>query len=325
MGLAAINKNMDRVLSKALRFGMESDQSKLIVFSDHHRGVGDGADDFVNCKEVYLEALNYYYKNGYTLVLLGDVEEFWECVPLMVMKKYRDALAEEAKFHTDARLMKIWGNHDDQWQESLFRTTTMPKSLRDLSIYEGIVLELKDSQSQREIEIVMTHGHQGTLSSDKFAGISRWFVRWFWRPFQQIFKIKLNATPATDIELKSQHDQDMYSWAKSRGNTILICGHTHQPVFMSNTHLDELIAKREHDACEELEEKIKEVEKRSTEIRVDDKIPCYFNSGCCSFDNGTITGLEIVEGKIQLVKWSTEEGKSVKREESLSKLFELLS
>ncbi len=46
--------------------------------------------------------------------------------------------------------------------------------------------------------------------------------------------------------------------------------------------------------------------------------------GCCSFDNGAITGLEIIEEKIQLIKWKAGEDKTVKREESLSKLFELL-
>ncbi len=61
----------------------------------------------------------------------------------------------------------------------------------------------------------------------------------------------------------------------------------------------------------------------SVVLKVDDKI-LYFNSGCCSFDNGAITGLEIIEEKIQLIKWKAGEDKTVKREESLSKLFELL-
>ncbi|MEZ7941022.1 MAG: metallophosphoesterase family protein [Flavobacteriales bacterium] len=315
---------MNRVLKNALRFQIQSDSAKLIVFSDHHRGLGDGADDFVNCEQVYLDALDYYYMNGYTLILLGDVEEFWECVPLLVMRKYKQVLEKEALFHKEGRLIKIWGNHDDQWQEGLFKSATLPSIFKGLKVYEGIVIELKESSSQKKIELVMIHGHQGTLSGDKLARISRWFVRWFWRPIQQIFKIKLNATPSTDIELRSTHDKDMYAWSKSRGNTMLFCGHTHQPVFMSNTHLDELLAKRESDSCKELEDEIAEVKKVSTELKVDDKIPCYFNSGCCSFDNGAITGLEIIEEKIQLIKWKAGEDKTVKREESLSKLFELL-
>ena len=33
--------------------------------------------------------------------------------------------------------------------------------------------------------------------------------------------------------------------------------------------------------------------------------PGYFNSGCCCFDDGTITGIEIADGCIRLIKWST--------------------
>jgi hypothetical protein len=31
--------------------------------------------------------------------------------------------------------------------------------------------------------------------------------------------------------------------------------------------------------------------------------PNYFNSGCCCFSDGDITGLEICDGKIKLIKW----------------------
>jgi hypothetical protein len=31
--------------------------------------------------------------------------------------------------------------------------------------------------------------------------------------------------------------------------------------------------------------------------------PCYFNTGCCSFPDGDITGLEIADGEIRLVRW----------------------
>jgi hypothetical protein len=37
--------------------------------------------------------------------------------------------------------------------------------------------------------------------------------------------------------------------------------------------------------------------------------PSYFNSGCCCFDDGTITGIEISEGFIRLIKWSLVNGK----------------
>src|ERR687886_404857 len=31
--------------------------------------------------------------------------------------------------------------------------------------------------------------------------------------------------------------------------------------------------------------------------------PCYFNTGCCSFGDGDITGIEIAGGEIRLIRW----------------------
>jgi hypothetical protein len=35
--------------------------------------------------------------------------------------------------------------------------------------------------------------------------------------------------------------------------------------------------------------------------------PNYFNSGCCCFDDGDITGIEITGEKIRLIKWEYNE------------------
>ena len=35
--------------------------------------------------------------------------------------------------------------------------------------------------------------------------------------------------------------------------------------------------------------------------------PCYFNTGCCSFGDGDVTGLEIADGQIRLVRWPNDE------------------
>jgi hypothetical protein len=55
--------------------------------------------------------------------------------------------------------------------------------------------------------------------------------------------------------------------------------------------------------------------------------PSYFNTGCCCFSDGDITGIEITEGVIRLVKWD-QEGKNVNRiileEAQLDYLFDQL-
>lgn len=32
-------------------------------------------------------------------------------------------------------------------------------------------------------------------------------------------------------------------------------------------------------------------------------VPSYFNTGCCCFFDGDITGIEIADGEIRLIKW----------------------
>ena len=36
--------------------------------------------------------------------------------------------------------------------------------------------------------------------------------------------------------------------------------------------------------------------------------PCYFNTGCCSFSDGDVTGIEIADGRIKLVRWPDDSG-----------------
>src|SRR5688572_20608242 len=35
-------------------------EERLVIFSDHHKGARDGADDFAGCEENYAAALGYY-------------------------------------------------------------------------------------------------------------------------------------------------------------------------------------------------------------------------------------------------------------------------
>jgi len=40
--------------------------------------------------------------------------------------------------------------------------------------------------------------------------------------------------------------------------------------------------------------------------------PYYFNSGCCCFVDGDITGIEIADGCIRLVKWTEKDEHSTR-------------
>jgi hypothetical protein len=76
----------------------------------------------------------------------------------------------------------------------------------------------------------------------------------------------------------------------------------------------------------------KELEKRKQQhvsVPVDylDMKPTYFNSGCCCFNDGDITGIEIDNGMMRLIKWTIVNNQSqyvVLEEASLKELSELL-
>ena len=118
-----IAKRFDEVYAKAKGAPEIFDirEGKWIIFSDQHKGQGDGADDFQRCKPAYHAALGYYHSAGYSLVLLGDVEELWEGRPRKVIKTYRDTLTLEGKFADGGNLFRIVGNHDDFWNENTVR------------------------------------------------------------------------------------------------------------------------------------------------------------------------------------------------------------
>ena len=51
--------------------------------------------------------------------------------------------------------------------------------------------------------------------------------------------------------------------------------------------------------------------------------PVYFNTGCCRFDDGDITGIEIDNGKIRLIKWSRRSlERTVFEQDALTDIFE---
>ena len=87
---------------------------KYVLFSDQHKGAGDGADEFRKCKGAYETALQHYRTSGFTLILLGDVEELWEQGFKAVRKEYDAILQLEGSF-TAGRYLRVWGNHDDYW------------------------------------------------------------------------------------------------------------------------------------------------------------------------------------------------------------------
>ena len=319
--------------NKGLIIPFEAQAGKFIIFSDQHKGARDGADDFATAEPNYLAALEYYNANDFSFISLGDNEELWENTLTQVKKYNTDTFEAEKKFINRNAFVKIFGNHDLYWQNDPFAPLQL-KSIygTDVKIYEGIILQVRVNDSK--LNIFCTHGHQGDAQSDG-NWFSKFFVARIWGPLQGYLRINPN-TPAYDNEVKTLHNDIMYKWSALHNNLLLITGHTHQPVFQSLTLLERLYrqiqaAKRDNDnkAMDDLQKEIRKREKEFSAVSMDYLImkPSYFNSGCCCFRDGDITGLEIENGNIRLVKWKAENEKptrSVLEEISLQELMNAL-
>lgn len=261
--------------------------ARFIIFSDQHKGDKSDADDFKNNESNYLDALHYYNQNNFCFIDLGDSEELWKFKSADILPANKITLAAEAAFQPN-RFYKTFGNHDLIWKNKpdvfflLEKYFAMP-----LQVYEGIVIKLKLANT--DLHIFLTHGHQGDAMSDN-NWISTWLVAHIWMPVQRFLRINVN-TPSKDYSLRNEHNIMMSEWSGQQQNLLLITGHTHVPVFASGRYFN-------HPS-----NNIDGIEQNNIK-------PSYFNTGCCCFDDGDITGIEIADGYIRLIKWYEQNGKS---------------
>lgn len=304
---------------------------KFVILSDQHKGARNNADDFKLSENNYLAALDYYHQHQYHYINLGDSEELWENGILAVKKYNKSTFEKEKLFLQNNAFIKVFGNHDLYWDNDPLAGIMLQQIYgQPVKIYEGLILQTK--VSGKPLSIYLTHGHQGDLQSDG-NWFSKWFVANIWGPLQAYLQINPN-TPATNDHLKTQHNQIMYDWSSRQNNLLLITGHTHQPVFRSLTHLERLyidLEKAEQGGnlvlVKSLQQQIsKHVIKGEDKFTFPGYRPSYFNSGCCCFDDGDITGIEIADGCMRLIKWEYDDkGKSVRFVLDESSLEEVLT
>jgi hypothetical protein len=96
---------------------------------------------------------------------------------------------------------------------------------------------------------------------------------------------------------------------------VLIAGHTHRPVFARSVPeppptrpIAELEQALEAASPADRPEIRAELEYARTAQRrpaaaFEVRPPCYFNTGCCYFPDGDVTGLDIADGEMRLVRW----------------------
>lgn len=323
------NRALDLALNRARAAGatpLQSDQ-RYVIFSDLHKGRRTPADEFRFCETTYLAALEHYYKTGYTLVILGDAEELWEEPDIgAVMRANANVLESEARFHPQ-RYVRVDGNHDNAWRIEQLVQQYLAPIFPGIQVRREFLLQAR-LEDGRTGEILMVHGHQGTLDADIFDFIPPRLL-----PLYRNFQNNTNfghTSPSRDACLRGLQDTFLYRWASSKKNLILVAGHTHRPVWTSQTHLDKLLNEVHHlrrhrqgrkpeDRVQKLQGLLVEIEERESKYPpCNDTVKtrsCYFNTGCCVFKDGDVTCIEIDGGsddtadkegspaEMRLVKW----------------------
>ncbi len=246
---------------------------KFILFSDCHRGDNSFADDFANNRNIYFHALQYYFQHGFTYCELGDGDELWENVHFeSIFEAHKNVYKLLREFHLQQRLYMLWGNHDMVYKDDAYVQKNLgsyyePIDETDKDLLKGITyhegLVLKYNETGQEV--FLTHGHQADWWNYSFWRLGRFLVRVLWKPLQ-VWGIADPTSPAKNYKNLIKVERRIKKWILQHELKITIVGHTHRPRFPEPGDIP------------------------------------LFNDGSCVHPR-SITGLEIEEGAISLIKW----------------------
>ncbi len=266
------SKRLSQVLEQAKVMTFD-ESSRIVIMSDCHRGNGSWGDNFSNNQNVFFAALYYYYDNGYTYIELGDGDELWENRKIEdIISAHSDAFWLMSLLYKDYRFHMLYGNHDIIKRDPRFAKTKCHDFYCDnvqshlalfpgIEMNEGLLLKYRNTKYQ----ILLTHGHQGDFMNSDLWKISRFLVRYVWKPLELI-GVKDPTSAAKNNERKNSIEKKLSDWS-TKNQQLLICGHTHRPVFPKPGEA------------------------------------LYFNDGSCVHPR-CITAIEIKNGTIALVKWA---------------------
>ena len=248
--------------------------SRVVIFSDLHRGIGDEADNFLHNQALFETALDHYNRRRFTYIELGDGDELAENSRFeAIVRSYGRLFRLLDRFQRDGRLYYLVGNHNLQMGKARWREKQLAKARMLIpGLWEGLAAQESLLLGDK---IFLFHGHQADVLSTFLAPLSRFFMRTIWRFLKNVFGFKNPLSVSQNPRKRSRVEQRILSWAASR-RMVAVAGHTHRPVFMS-------LGRQEREA--------------GLESR-----PYYFNCGC-GVHPRAVTALEIEALTIRLVKW----------------------
>lgn len=180
---------------KALHLPL-TDCSRYVLISDCHRGTGTANDNFLKNRNLNFAALSYYYQKGFTYLELGDGDELWENRSIsQIQEAHKEIFELISRFQKQNRFYALYGNHDMKRKNSP-------------NYYEGIILKSKTSP-----DVYLTHGHQADLWNSTLWKMTRFLVRFLWKPLER-FGVLDPTSAAKNYKRKKKTEQRLQAWAK---------------------------------------------------------------------------------------------------------------
>lgn len=248
-------------------------KTKFILMSDCHRGQGNAADNFLPNQNIFYGALEYYYQNGFIYIELGDGDELWENRKIKpIIDIHSDAFWMLSNFYKENRFYMLYGNHDIVKRNSSYtyrnyKSYYCESQRKNINLFPNIQAKegLILENTENKERIFLVHGHQGDILNDTLWPLARFLVRYVWRSLELVGF--LDPTGAGKSYRKKEKIEKKLSSYAVKKQQMIIAGHTHRPVFPNP------------------------------------KEGLYFNDGSCVHPR-CITGIEIENNKISLVKWA---------------------
>lgn len=263
-------------LTEALNAAPEipfDDESRLILFSDCHRGDNSWADDSARNQTLMFYALQHYLREGFTYIEIGDGDELWENASFeTILQAHSHLYWLLSQFYQQNRLIMLFGNHNMVWKypENVKRelstyydevTRQEQPLFKGITVHEALILKHRETQKR----LFVIHGHQGDLMAETLWRLSRFFVRVLWKPLQ-ILGVRDPTSPAYNFLKRNAVERKLIAWVQEQAQPM-ICGHTHRSVLPNSGEAP------------------------------------YYNTGS-GVHPRCITGIEIADGALALIKWS---------------------
>ncbi|MDR2104086.1 MAG: metallophosphoesterase [Treponema sp.] len=285
-----------------------SQGGRVLIISDFHMGSGR-RDDLADNGPLLTEILEeYYFKNGWYLVLNGDIEELQRYSLGVIQKRWAPLYRVFDHFAAEGRLFKNLGNHD----EDLLFERDYPYPL-----YNAVRIETG------LIPVYVYHGHQASTVYTNYNNLIRVGLRYLLKPIG-IRNISTARNPYRRFYVEKQ----AYRFSLEN-NCISIIGHTHRALFESLGRFDYIKFElerlcRDYPAAEGKKREWIAAEVRALRVELSKlrrserrnvlrqslygeelPVPCLFNSGSAIGKKG-IHAIELDNENIALVYWFVE-------------------